>query len=364
MVRRLGPGVPLRAAVARRRRLRQGAGRAAAAHALPAPERADPRLRVELRRRQPAGHGLGGAVGLRARGRDPRRGRPRVPRARLPAPADELHLVGQPQGPRRPQPLPGRLPRARQHRHLRPLGAAARRRHARAGRRHGVDGAVLPVDAADRGRARARRPGVPRHRAEVRLALRVDRDRAEPARRRHAAVGRAGRLLLRRHAHAGRRDDPAEGALARRPAAAVRGHRLRRRPRRAPPRAARARAGVRRALRRRGAVARPPARAEPRGPAAARARRRDPAAPDPRGHARRGRVPRAVRDPRDLAPPPRPAVPLRVGRPDLRGPLPAGGVRHRHVRRQLELARAGVVPDEPRDPARRCSSCTATTATA
>ena len=30
---------------------------------------------------------------------------------------------------------------------------------------------------------------------------------------------------------------------------------------------------------------------------------------------------------------------------------------------QLQLARAGVVPDEPRDPARRCSSCTATTAT-
>ena len=30
----------------------------------------------------------------------------------------------------------------------------------------------------------------------------------------------------------------------------------------------------------------------------------------------------------------------------------AGGVRHRHVRRQLQLARPGVVPDEPRDPAR------------
>ena len=67
-------------------------------------------------------------------------------------------LVGQPQGPRRPQPLPGRLPRARQHRHLRPLGAAARRRHAAPGRRHGVDGALLPVDAADRDRARPRGP--------------------------------------------------------------------------------------------------------------------------------------------------------------------------------------------------------------
>ena len=122
-------------------------------HPLPAPQRPDPGLRVELQRRQPAGDGVGGAVRLRARGGDPRRGRPRVPRARVRAAADQLHLVGQPQGPRRPQPLPGRVPRPRQHRHLRPLGAAARRRHARAGRRHGVDGALLPVDAADRGRA-------------------------------------------------------------------------------------------------------------------------------------------------------------------------------------------------------------------
>ena len=44
-----------RAAGARRRRLRQGAGRAAAPHALPAPQRPDPGLRVELQRRQPAG---------------------------------------------------------------------------------------------------------------------------------------------------------------------------------------------------------------------------------------------------------------------------------------------------------------------
>ena len=43
------------------------------------------------------------------------------------------------------------------------------------------------------------------------------------------AVGRGGRLLLRRDAHARRRRDPAEGALARRPAAAVRGDRVRRR---------------------------------------------------------------------------------------------------------------------------------------
>ena len=140
-------------------------------HAVPAPERPDPGVRVELRRRQPAGDRLGGAVRLRARGRDPRRGRPRVPRPRVRPAADELHLVGQPQGPGRPQPVPGRVPRPGQHRDLRPLGAAARRRHARAGRRHGVDGAVLPVDAPDRGRARQARSRLPRHGAEVRRPI-------------------------------------------------------------------------------------------------------------------------------------------------------------------------------------------------
>ena len=48
-----------------------------------------------------------------------RRGRPRVPRARLPQAAAQLHLVGEPQGRRGQQRLPGRLPRPRQHRRLR-----------------------------------------------------------------------------------------------------------------------------------------------------------------------------------------------------------------------------------------------------
>ena len=133
----------------------------------------------------------------------------------------------------------------------------------------------------------------------------------------------------------------------------------------APPGADRARAGVRRALRRRRAGARPPARPEPRGPAPALARRRGPAAADPRGHARRGGVPRR-----------------RTGSARSRAATSTqpcvfdwGGQRYEvhylpaesdtgHVRRQLQLARAGLVPDEPRDPARRCCSCTATTATA
>ena len=162
-----------------------------------------------------------------------------------------------------------------------------------------------------------------RHRAEVRHPLRVDRGRAQPARGRHAAVGRAGRLLLRRHADARRDDDPAARALARRAAADVRGDGLRARRDRPAARAAGARAAVRRALRRLGARARAPARPQPGGPPPAGARRRGPAAADPDRDARRGGVPRPARDPRDLALPPRPPVRVRLGRAALRGPLPA-----------------------------------------
>ena len=132
-------------------------------------------------------------------------------------------------------------------------------------------------------------------------------------------------------------------------APAVRGDRVRSRRQ---PGTGRARPGLRRAVRRRRAGPRPRARREPHRPADARARDDVAAAPDPEGDARRGRVPRAARDPGDLAPPPRRAVRVRLGRSALRGPLSAGGVRQRDVRRQLELARPGLVPDEPRDHAR------------
>ena len=82
------------------------------------------------------------------------------------------------------------------------------------------------------------------------------------------------------------------------------------------------------------------------------ARRRAAPTADPGGDARRGRVPRRPRDPLDLPPPPRAPVRVRLGRSGYVVKLPAGRVRHGHVRRQLELARAGLVPDEPRDPAR------------
>ena len=77
------------------------------------------------------------------------------------------------------------------------------RRHARAGRRHGLDGVLLPERCS---RSRSSWPARPRlrgHGRQVRAALRVDRRRHEPARRRRA-VGRGGRLLLRRDAAAGR----------------------------------------------------------------------------------------------------------------------------------------------------------------
>ena len=63
----------------------------------------------------------------------------------------ELHLVGQSQGSRRQQRVRRRLPRPRQHRGVRSQRAAADGRAPRAGRRHGVDGALLPEHARDRG---------------------------------------------------------------------------------------------------------------------------------------------------------------------------------------------------------------------
>ena len=63
----------------------------------------------------------------------------RLPRAGLPQAAAQLHVVAQPAGPRRQQPLRRRLPRARQHQPDRPLAPSAGG-DAGAGRRLGVDG--------------------------------------------------------------------------------------------------------------------------------------------------------------------------------------------------------------------------------
>jgi hypothetical protein len=73
-----------------------------------------------------------------------------LPRACVRATVGELHLVGQPQGSRWPEPVPGRFPRARQHRRVRPLCAASGGRFPGAGRWHGVDGLLQLGDASDR----------------------------------------------------------------------------------------------------------------------------------------------------------------------------------------------------------------------
>ena len=113
-------GVPLRGPGPRRPGVRQVPAAADLPGVVPAPERRPARLRVGLRRRQPAGAGVGRARGVRHR----RRPRPRLPEQGLRQAARQLHVVGQPRGRRRLQPVRGRLPRPRQHRADRPLAPA------------------------------------------------------------------------------------------------------------------------------------------------------------------------------------------------------------------------------------------------
>ena len=77
--------------------VRQVPAAAALPRMVPAPERRAARLRVGLRRRQPAGAGVGRAGGLRHR----RSTGHRLPGAGVRQAARELHLVGQPRGRRR-----------------------------------------------------------------------------------------------------------------------------------------------------------------------------------------------------------------------------------------------------------------------
>ena len=117
----------------------------------------------------------------------------RVPRGGLPQAAAQLHLVGQPQGPRGPQRVPGGLPRPGQHRRLRPQPAQpARRPPARAGRRHRLDGDVLPRHAGDRARAVADPAGLRGDRHQVLRALRGHLARDQRVRRRDRHVGPGG----------------------------------------------------------------------------------------------------------------------------------------------------------------------------
>ncbi len=156
VVRGVGSGVPLHRVRRHRSRVREGAARAPHARVVHAPQRPAPRVRVGLRRRESAGARVGGVARVpdrpaAAAPRQSRRSRrPRFPRAHLPEAAAQLHLVGEPQGRAGTEHLPGRIPRPRQHRRLRPQPAAAHRRLHQSGRRHELDGDVLPEHAAHR----------------------------------------------------------------------------------------------------------------------------------------------------------------------------------------------------------------------
>ena len=166
---------------------------------LPAPQRADARLRVELQRREPPGPRLRDALPAPHRAGPARRdgrGFSQVGVQQAPA---ELHLVGEPQGPLRQERLRGGLPRPRQHRRLRPQRPAAHRRPPRAGGRHGLDGPFQPEHAGTRSRDRRPRPHLRGHDPKVRGAHLLYRPGHEPARS-GGHVGRGGRLLLRRAA--------------------------------------------------------------------------------------------------------------------------------------------------------------------
>ena len=150
-----------------------------------------------------------------------------LPAQCLPQAAAQLHLVAQPQGPRRQQRLRGRLPRPRQHRRVRSQRAAADRRLPRAGRRHRLDGASSRQNMLEIALELApRRPASTRTGAAVLRALPLDRRRDGPHRRRNDEMWDEEDGFFYDVLRAARRQrDAAEGALDGRPAAAVRRHR-------------------------------------------------------------------------------------------------------------------------------------------
>ena len=103
----------------------------------------------------PPGARLGDAVPLQDREEPGPRGPP-VPGALVPGPDAQLQLVGEPQGPAGQERLRRRVPRARQHRRLRPQRPAPHRRLPGAGRRHRLDGLLLPEHAGDGAHPRRR----------------------------------------------------------------------------------------------------------------------------------------------------------------------------------------------------------------
>ena len=234
VVRRLGSRLPRGHPRPHRSGVRQVPAAAAVPRMVPAPERRAARLRVVVRRRQPARPRRGGLPRLGHR----RAARHRFPQADLPQAADQLHLVAEPRGQGGQRPVLGRLPRARQHRRLRPVAPAGRHR-ARAVRRDGLDVHVLPLDAADRDRPGRDDPAYEDFETSfLEHAVRIARG-DEPER----PVGSRGRVLLRRAQARRRLGRPDQGPFDGRahPAPAVRGRPGHdRRPRSAPREAVRA----------------------------------------------------------------------------------------------------------------------------
>ena len=175
----------------------------------------------------PPVHIAGGPGDLSGRATTHRRRRPRLPGPDLPQAPAQLHLVGEPQGRRGEQPVPGRLPRTRQHQCHRP--------------QHGL-AAGLTLEQAD-GTAWMASYCLNMAWAAVELALGdpAYEDMAVKFLEHYLAIaaamnglggegsqplGRGGRLLLRLRPAIGRRADAAEAPLARRAAAHLPGGRV------------------------------------------------------------------------------------------------------------------------------------------
>ena len=338
VVRRLGPGVPLRRPRPSRPGVRQVPAAAAVPGVVPASQRGPPRLRVGLRRRQPPRAGLGGARGVRHR----RRPGPRLPQPGVRQAAGELHLVGEPRGRRRLQPVRRRVPGAGQHRPDRPVPSPGRW-PARAVRRHRLDGLLRALHGRHRLDPEPFRPAShARPGAQVPRAFRPD----PPGHGHPGGLGRRRRLLLRQARRPRRARGAGQGPVdgRRHPAAGRRGHR------RGGDRSCRdGREGVRAAAPR-GGRPREPGRA---GPGPRRTRRSAGAPRRGRGRAphqaarqavRRGRVPVALRPAGPVRLPSRPPLRARGRRLPGQHRLRAGRVDHRDVRRELQLAWAHLVP--------------------
>ena len=222
------------AAGAGRPRLRQGAARAAPARVVHAPERPAPRLRVGVRRRQPAGARLGRAgASTRSRSGCAAAADRRVPRARFHKlllnftwwvnrkDAEGKNVF---QGGFLGLDNIGVFDRSR---------AAADRRAPRAVRRHRLDGDVLPEHAGDRARARraTTRPTRTSRPSSSSTSSTSPHAMNDIGGEGHRALGRGGRVLLRRAPPAGRPAHAAEGPLAGRADAALRRRDARRRDR-------------------------------------------------------------------------------------------------------------------------------------